>query len=75
MERYSLQDAQDQLEQLIADAQHGKTIIILDDQDRAVQLVPIKMERTERKPGSAKGQVQMAADFDAPLIDFDDYTK
>jgi hypothetical protein len=26
-----------------------------------------------RKPGSAKGRVKIAADFDAPLDDFGDY--
>ena len=28
-----------------------------------------------RQPGSAKGQVQMSEDFDAPLEDFDEYMK
>ena len=34
-------------------------------------LVPVAVPA--RTPGSAKGQVTIAADFDAPLDDFSDY--
>jgi antitoxin (DNA-binding transcriptional repressor) of toxin-antitoxin stability system len=71
MERYSLHDAQDHLQQLIADAQDGKTVLILDEHDQAVQLVPVAGK--PRKVGSARGQIKMAADFDAPLADSGEY--
>lgn len=73
MERYSLRDAQDHLQKLIDDARHGKTVLILDNNDQAVQLVPVAGATKPRKPGSARGQIKMAADFDAPLSDFDEY--
>jgi len=70
MDRYSLRDAQDHLKQLIHDAQHGKTVLILDEDERAIQLVPGSKTQIPRKAGSARGMVKMAADFDAPLADF-----
>lgn len=73
MERYSLRDAQNQLKQLIDDAQQGKVVLILDDDNRAVQLVPVTTTIKPRKAGSARGQIKMADDFDAPLSDFDEY--
>jgi len=73
MERYSLHEAQDQLKRLIDDARHGKTILILDEDDQAVQLVPVASPTRPRKAGSARGQITMAPDFDAPLTDFDEY--
>lgn len=75
MTLYSLQDAQDHLKKLITAAQNGETVVILDDHDRAVQLVPLAHETKARKPGSARGKIQMSSDFDAPLADFDDYTR
>lgn len=72
MEQYSLQDAQDHLKKLIDDAQHGKAVFILDENERAVQLVPVKIVPKSRKAGSARGQIKMSADFDAPLPDFDE---
>jgi antitoxin (DNA-binding transcriptional repressor) of toxin-antitoxin stability system len=75
MERYSLQDASHHLEQLIADAHQGKTVLILDENDQAVQLVPILLSSKPRKAGSARGQINIAPDFDEPLSDFDDYVK
>jgi antitoxin (DNA-binding transcriptional repressor) of toxin-antitoxin stability system len=69
MERYSLREAQDHLEKLIADAQHGKTVLILDDDDGVVQLVPVSPTMKPRQAGSARGKIKMAADFDAPLPD------
>jgi antitoxin (DNA-binding transcriptional repressor) of toxin-antitoxin stability system len=73
MERYSLQEAQDHLQQLLDDARHGKTVLILDEDEQAVQLVPVVTPRKPRKAGSARGLVKMAGDFDAPLADFDEY--
>lgn len=75
MERYSVRDAQDHLQKLIDDAQHGKTVLILDENDQAVQLVPVEATRQPRKAGSARGQIKMSPDFDAPLPDFDEYSE
>jgi antitoxin (DNA-binding transcriptional repressor) of toxin-antitoxin stability system len=72
-EQYSLRDAQDQLQKLVDDAQHGKTVLILDENDRAVQLVPVVATAKPRKAGSARGQIKMAPDFDAPLSDSGEY--
>lgn len=69
MERYSLKEAQDHLQQLIVDARHGKTVLILDENVGAVQLVPVTPPPKPRKAGSARGQIKMSADFDAPLDD------
>ena len=73
MERYSLQEAQEHLPKLISEAQSGKTILILDQDDQAVQLVPVPVAPKQRKPGSARGLIKMSADFDASLADFDEY--
>ena len=73
MEHYSLREAQDHLKKLITDAQQGKTILIVDEDDQAVQLVPVKTTASPRKAGSARGLIQMASDFDAPLADFNEY--
>lgn len=73
MERYSLRDAQYHLQKLIDEAQDGKTVFILDDSNQAVQLVPVNITAGPRKAGSARGQIWMADDFDAPLSDFDEY--
>lgn len=64
MERYSLRDAQDHLQKLIDDAQHRKTVLILDDSNQAVQLIPVNVASKPRKAGSARGQIRMADDFD-----------
>jgi antitoxin (DNA-binding transcriptional repressor) of toxin-antitoxin stability system len=67
MESYSVQEAQDHLQKLIDEAQHGKTVLILGENDEAVQLVPVKAPAKPRKAGSARGLIKMSPDFDAPL--------
>lgn len=67
VERYTLREAQDHLQELIQDAQAGKTVVILGEQDQAVQLVPLSVIKKPRRPGSARGQIIIAPDFDAPL--------
>lgn len=73
MEQYSLQEAQDHLKELITNAQQGKTIVILDENNQAVRLVPLNTMSKPRKAGSAKGLIKMADDFDTQLSDFDEY--
>jgi antitoxin (DNA-binding transcriptional repressor) of toxin-antitoxin stability system len=75
MDRYTLKDAQTHLQQLLEDARHGKTVVILDENDQAVQLVPIPTTTNlqPREPGSARGLMEIADDFDAPLEDFNEY--
>ncbi len=64
MRNYSLKEAQLNLGQLIAEAQEGETIIISDEQDHVVQIVPIKKTKKARQAGSARGLIQMSEDFD-----------
>ena len=73
MESYKLQDAQQHLKQLLEDARQGKTVLILDENDQAVKLVPVinTPAKKPRKAGSARGKIKMAPDFNAPLTDFD----
>lgn len=75
MDRYTLKDAQAHLQQLLEDARHGKTVVILDENDEAIQLVPIPTisNLQPRKAGSARGLIKMAPDFDDPLEDFNEY--
>ena len=75
MEQYSLQDAQHHLKKLIEDAQHGKKILILDENNQAVELIPVNTPLKPRKAGSARGKIKMASDFDEPLSDFNEYTE
>jgi antitoxin (DNA-binding transcriptional repressor) of toxin-antitoxin stability system len=73
MECYSIREAQDHLPRLIVDARQGKTVLIMDENDQVVQLVPVTTPPKPRKAGSARGLIKMAPDFDAPLADFDEY--
>jgi antitoxin (DNA-binding transcriptional repressor) of toxin-antitoxin stability system len=75
VERYSLRDAQVHLKELIEEAQQGKTIVILDEHEGAVQLIPVNPRPGVRRAGSARGQIHLAPDFDEPLADFADYVE
>ncbi|GAB4461489.1 MAG: DUF2281 domain-containing protein [Anaerolineales bacterium] len=58
---------------LIDAALRGEPVFIERDDKAVVQLVPLKQLFRPRKAGSAKGMVEMADDFDAPLDDFAEY--
>jgi antitoxin (DNA-binding transcriptional repressor) of toxin-antitoxin stability system len=73
MSAYRIHDAQQQLETLIAAAQQGEEVLILDGKNRAVRLVPVTPARAPRQPGSSRGRIIIADDFDAPLADFEPY--
>lgn len=70
-------EAKTQLPDLTAAALRGETVVIQQDAEHAVRLVPVPLvpQQRDRKAGSAKGTVIMSDDFDAPLDDFEEYMR
>jgi len=74
METYTVEIAQNSLDELLTEAHKGKTVLIAADNGWAVKLVPTPIRaKKPRKAGSARGQIWMSDDFDDPLEDFADY--
>jgi len=48
-------------------------VILTQDGEPVAKIIPVARARAPRRFGSAKGEVRMADDFDAPLDDFRDY--
>lgn len=75
MEQVSVEDARERLAELVAAALRGERVVIDSDETHSVQLVPVVRRSEPRTPGSARGLITLSADFDAPLEDFDAYTR
>lgn len=73
MQQVKLDEAAAQLAALIDAAIRGEVVFITTDNQETVQLVLVKQARPPRRFGSAKGLIEMADDFDAPLDDFREY--
>jgi prevent-host-death family protein len=73
MGHYNIHEAKAQLSALVKKAMAGEEVIIARDNRPVAKLTAINLAGKTRKPGSAKGQVWIAPDFDAPLEDFKDY--
>lgn len=72
MYKVMLDEARTRLPELIRAALHGETVLIAQDDDQAVQLVPVTRAQPIRKTSGTKGAVVTNDDFDAPPEDFDD---
>ncbi|WIG60281.1 MAG: hypothetical protein OJF49_003029 [Ktedonobacterales bacterium] len=68
-------EAKDQLNDLINAALRGETVLIAQDSEHKVQLVPIIHMQRNRAAGSGKGIFTMSDNFDAPLPDFEEYLR
>lgn len=74
MKQVNIAEAKAQLSDLVNRALSGEEVIIARDSKPLVKLVSLGADATApRKPGSARGQVVIAPDFDAPLEDFEGY--
>ncbi len=71
--KITLDEAKTQLLDLIEAAMQGNEVFILKDDQQLIQLVPVSSPPRNPQFGSAKGLIEIAADFDAPLEDFSDY--
>ena len=75
MDAVTLEEAQERLPDLVAQAIGGRDIVITKDDKPVVRLVAVERARPRPRFGSAKGLITMAEDFDAPLADFAGYTR
>ncbi len=74
MAKFNIADAKARFSELVQRAMVGDEVIIARDNKPVVKLVPLVTIGKARKPGSAKGQIWVAPDFDATPVDFKDYT-
>ncbi len=63
----NVHQAKTHLSRLLERVRQGEEIIIARAGRPIARLVPIQDRPAQRTPGSARGQVWMAPDFDAPL--------
>ena len=73
MAKFNVADAKARFSELIQKAMVGEEVIIAKDNKRVAKLVRLATPGKTRKPGSAKGKIWMAPDFDAIPADFEDY--
>lgn len=58
------------LTQLLKRARQGEDIIIVEGERPVARFVLLDKNNMRRVPGTAKGQIVIAEDFDAPLPEF-----
>ncbi|OIQ54869.1 hypothetisches protein [Moorella thermoacetica] len=63
----NIHEAKTHFSKLLAQVKEGREVIIAKAGKPVARLVPITSEKPERHPGSAKGQITIAPDFNAPL--------
>ncbi|MGI8991900.1 MAG: type II toxin-antitoxin system Phd/YefM family antitoxin [Bryobacteraceae bacterium] len=69
-DQVNIAEAKTRFSELVQKAMLGEEVIVAKENKPVVKIVPIKP--VKREPGTGKG-IWMAADFDAPLEDFQDY--
>ncbi|MFC3116187.1 type II toxin-antitoxin system Phd/YefM family antitoxin [Cellvibrio fontiphilus] len=69
MQTINIHDAKTQFSKLIEAASQGERVIIAKAGKPVAELVAIENAPPPRKPGSLKGKIKIAEDFDAPLPD------
>ena len=69
MAQFNITDAKARFSELVDRALAGDEVIVARDNKTLLKLVPLG-ETNGRRPGTAKGQIEMAPDFDAPLAEF-----
>jgi prevent-host-death family protein len=75
MIQVTVDDAKEQLSNLVDAAMRGEGVIIVTEGVAGKQLIRLTLmgQQQARKAGSAKGRITIHDDFDDPLPDFDEY--
>ena len=74
MQRVTIEEAKTNLPDLIEAAVKGEEVVIAEG-DQLVRLVPVPGAKPRPRFGSAEGFVNLSADFEEPLEDFEEYTR
>jgi antitoxin (DNA-binding transcriptional repressor) of toxin-antitoxin stability system len=72
MARYNIAEAKVRSSELVDKAMAGEDVVIVRDHETLLRLIPYH-DLSPLKPGSARGQIATAEDFDAPLDDLKKY--
>jgi prevent-host-death family protein len=75
MAQFNVAEAKARFSELVQKAVSGEEVVIAKDNHPLLRLVPLSAVRGRRKPGSAKGKIWMAPDFDRTPEDFKDYVR
>ncbi|MDT4952630.1 MAG: hypothetical protein QOJ02_768 [Acidobacteriota bacterium] len=73
MYQIDLEKAKAQISSLLQTALDGEEIVITQNEQPVLKLVPIPAVKPRRQSGSAKGLITMSDNFDEPLEDFAEY--
>jgi prevent-host-death family protein len=73
MYQIELEKAKAQIASLLQTALDGEEIVITQNEQPVLKLVPISAVKSHRQSGSAKGLITVSDDFDEPLEDFAEY--
>lgn len=73
MARYNIAQAKARFSELVKRALSGEEVVVAKDNKPLLKLVPLAALGRSRRPGSAKGRVWLAPDFDRTPDDFADY--
>lgn len=74
MKTFTVEEAKQNLDAVLEHARQGGTVIIIDEDDKAYELVAtIVPKKGPRKPGSAKGKIIITDEFYEPLPEFKPY--
>ena len=71
--RFNIAEAKARFSEMVQKALLGEEVIIAKGHKPLLKLVPLEKPKRRRKPGSAKGRIRMAPDFDETPEDFKDY--
>ncbi len=71
--QYNIGEAKARFSELVQKALLGEEVIIAKGHKPLLKLVSLDKPSVHRKPGSAKGRIWMAPDFDETPEDFKDY--
>jgi antitoxin (DNA-binding transcriptional repressor) of toxin-antitoxin stability system len=74
MLQINVHDPKIKLSDLIEAAEKGEEILIVTDNKKTYKIIEVEKPKRRRKAGSAKGMIEIADDFDAPLEEFKEYT-
>ena len=75
MIQVNIHEAKTHFSRLIQQVVEGEEVVVARGNKPVAKLIALNQPAPKRRLGTAKGRIQMSPDFDAPLEDFEEYTR
>ena len=72
---YNMYEAKTRLSEIVEKVRTGEEVVLMNRGEPVAKVIPFQLEAKKRRFGGFRNKIELRDGWDAPLEDFEDYSK